>query len=158
MNRILTTLCLISANSQILLGYKKRGFGANRWNGFGGKVRPGENIQDATIREVFEECGLKVTKLRHRAVLNFEFEDSKDEIEVHLYEALAFEGEPVETDEMRPQWFYPNEIPFDKMWPDDRFWFPYYLDGMNFEGKFLFKDQSNLLDYKITETNVEKML
>uniref|UniRef100_T1KKY1 Uncharacterized protein n=1 Tax=Tetranychus urticae TaxID=32264 RepID=T1KKY1_TETUR len=24
-------------NNQVLLGYKKRGFGVNRWNGFGGK-------------------------------------------------------------------------------------------------------------------------
>lgn len=38
------------ANRQILLGYKKRGLGASKWNGFGGKVEINENIVDAAIR------------------------------------------------------------------------------------------------------------
>lgn len=31
----------------VLLGMKKRGFGAGKWNGFGGKVQPGETIEEA---------------------------------------------------------------------------------------------------------------
>ncbi len=34
----------------MLLGLKKRGFGAGKWNGFGGKVNPGEDIVDAALR------------------------------------------------------------------------------------------------------------
>jgi len=34
----------------ILLGYKKRGFGAGKWNGFGGKVEIGETVEDAAKR------------------------------------------------------------------------------------------------------------
>ena len=36
--------------SEILLGYKKRGFGARKWNGFGGKVEIGETIEEAAKR------------------------------------------------------------------------------------------------------------
>ncbi|KAJ1429629.1 hypothetical protein B484DRAFT_396306, partial [Ochromonadaceae sp. CCMP2298] len=29
---------------EVLLGMKKRGFGAGKWNGFGGKMDPGESM------------------------------------------------------------------------------------------------------------------
>lgn len=46
----LLTLVMIMKNNQILLGMKKRGFGVNRWNGFGGKLQQGESILDAAKR------------------------------------------------------------------------------------------------------------
>ena len=33
------TLVFLRDGSKVLLGMKKRGFGAGKWNGFGGKVR-----------------------------------------------------------------------------------------------------------------------
>ena len=47
------TLCFTFKDSswkQVLLGMKKRGFGAGRYNGFGGKVEPGETVKEAAIR------------------------------------------------------------------------------------------------------------
>ena len=38
------TLVYIRDEENILLGMKKRGFGVGKWNGFGGKVQPGETI------------------------------------------------------------------------------------------------------------------
>eukprot|EP00729_Bicosta_minor_P028396 gene28396-12164_t len=46
--------------SRILLGMKKRGFGAGKWNGFGGKVEVGETIVEGAVREMQEESGLVV--------------------------------------------------------------------------------------------------
>lgn len=43
--------------NQILLAMKKRGFGAGKWNGAGGKINAGETIEEATTREVDEELG-----------------------------------------------------------------------------------------------------
>jgi hypothetical protein len=31
---------------------------------------------------------------------------------------------------MAPQWFPIDAIPYDKMWPDDRFWLPLLLQGL----------------------------
>ena len=67
------TLCVIHQHPKILLGMKKRGFGAGRWNGFGGKVKDGEEIEDALIREIWEEAGIVVSKIEHFGILNFEF-------------------------------------------------------------------------------------
>lgn len=149
----ITTLCLVRANSQILLGYKKRGFGANRWNGFGGKLGEGETVLEAAHRELVEECGIVGKNFREAGLMRFHIAHEKLEIEVHLFEVSDFEGEPVETEEMRPQWFYENELPFDQMWPDDRFWFPYFLERRKFNAEFFFKDTNQLIDYKITEAN-----
>ena len=50
----LYTLALIRKEERILLGMKKRGFGAGRWNGFGGKVNNDETILQAAKRyEIF---------------------------------------------------------------------------------------------------------
>ena len=36
---------------ELLLGMKLRDFGKGYWNGFGGKVDPGETIEEAAVRE-----------------------------------------------------------------------------------------------------------
>ena len=53
----------IDNNKSILLGMKLRGFGIGKWNGFGGKIEAGETIEEGAIREVHEECGIKVISL-----------------------------------------------------------------------------------------------
>lgn len=50
MSRKILTLVLIKKPNEVLLGYKKRGFGVNKWNGFGGKVEANESISQAAIR------------------------------------------------------------------------------------------------------------
>ena len=48
-NKLMTLLFIVEPQ-RVLLGMKKRGLGEGRWNGFGGKVQPGETIQDAARR------------------------------------------------------------------------------------------------------------
>ena len=48
--RKLLTLTLVQRENEVLLGFKKRGFGQGKWNGFGGKVEPGETIVNAAVR------------------------------------------------------------------------------------------------------------
>ena len=58
------TVVIINDGERVLLGMKKRGFGAGRWNGFGGKVEPGEAIDAAASRELREEAGIIPVDLR----------------------------------------------------------------------------------------------
>ena len=53
-SRKLLTLVFIIEKDSILLGMKKRGFGAGWWNGFGGKVQQGETIEEAAKRSIKE--------------------------------------------------------------------------------------------------------
>ncbi|PIS40499.1 MAG: hypothetical protein COT26_03190 [Candidatus Kerfeldbacteria bacterium CG08_land_8_20_14_0_20_43_14] len=74
MANILQTLTLIYKENQILLGMKKRGLGQDRWNSFGGKVQPNEDIKTAAIRELREETNIQAVDLKPRGILTFEFE------------------------------------------------------------------------------------
>lgn len=151
MTKILT-LCLAVRNQEVLLGMKKRGFGAGRWNGFGGKLEPGETIEAGARREMLEECGVVIGRMEEVGVHEFEFAADPGEIlEVHVFRVDDFSGEPRETEEMRPQWFSFESIPYDDMWPDDRFWIPLFLAGKRFETRFLFGEGDAVLEQSITE-------
>lgn len=143
------TLCVIYRKDKVLLGMKKRGFGAGRWNGFGGKVHKGESIEDAAIRELHEEAGVTPRALMARGTLTFQFQNDPVKLMVHLFSANEFEGEPIESEEMKPQWFSYDAIPYDTMWPDDRLWLPQVLEGKNIQGKFFFKDPDTLLSHSL---------
>lgn len=144
------TLCIIYREDQVLLGLKKRGFGKGLWNGFGGKVNPGEPIMQAAIREVEEEARVVPEEIRERGVLHFTFDNDPGELDVHLFSAQSFVGSPQETDEMRPNWFDISEIPYKSMWADDRFWLPQFLAGKKIEGTFHFKDTTTLLTHSVS--------
>jgi len=76
-------------------------------------------------------------------------------IEIHLYESHVFKGEPIETEEIRPQWYNVSEFPFDKAWPDDQYWFPFYLEGKTFRGSFLFDGYDKITSYEIVDQLID---
>jgi len=143
MAKKILTLCLLRKDDQILLGMKKYGFGAGKWNGFGGKLDFGETIEQAARREMQEESSVIVENLEKRGVLDFEFQGNSEILEVHVFHTQNFTGMPKETNEMRPQWFEIDHIPYDKMWPDDEFWIPLFLEGKKFRGRFVFNQEKN---------------
>lgn len=143
MNKQLT-LCIPVQGQDVLLGMKKRGFGAGRWNGFGGKLEQGETIEDALFRELHEEVGLIAKSALKVGVLNFQFVYEDLELEVHVFIVKDFAGVPKETEEMRPQWFSREEVPYSEMWPDDELWFPLMLAEKRFTGSFLMDRPSSI--------------
>ncbi|NWS38348.1 8ODP triphosphatase, partial [Probosciger aterrimus] len=147
----LFTLVLVVQPQRVLLGMKKRGFGAGLWNGFGGKVQPGESIEEAARRELLEESGLTVNTLQKMGQITFEFVGNSELMEVHVFRADDFHGEPTESDEMRPQWFQLDEVPFSRMWADDIYWFPLVLQKKLFRGYFKFLGQDTILEHTLKE-------
>lgn len=123
---------------------KKRGFGEGRWNGFGGKVKHDEHLHDAAVRECQEECCIFPKNIQEFGTLYFHFLDESPDIEMHIFLSDTYEGEPKETDEMRPQWYHFSDLPYDEMWLDDRHWLPHVLDGKKVYGNFYFSDPLTL--------------
>ncbi len=134
---------MVVKDNQVLLGMKKRGFGVGRWNGFGGKIEEGESIEEGAHRELEEEVGIKALDMQKIGILDFSFENDPKVLEVHIFKITDFTGEPFESEEMRPKWFSFDAIPFEQMWSDDKYWFPYLLHNKMFKGAFLFDRPSD---------------
>ena len=141
----------VAADGQkmVLLGMKKRGFGAGKWNGFGGKIEEGESVEEGAKRELMEECSLETSSLTRRGYLVFDMEESNKILKVHVFETFEYSGEPEESSEMRPQWFEESAIPYDGMWPDDRLWLPQVLAGNSVLGRFDYSDDDTIEDYSV---------
>ena len=150
MNKKILTLLIIHQEDKILLGMKKRGFGIGKWNGFGGKVGENETIKEATKRELFEESGLTVSIIEKMGVVDFSWEHKPEDIlQVHIFKATKFSGFPIETEEMKPQWFLIKDIPYEKMWVDDKYWLPLFLEGKKFNGKFMFNEKNEVIKHEL---------
>jgi len=149
----LTTLLLLRRDDEILLAMKKRGFGVGRWNGVGGKLNPGEAIEQALVRECQEEIG--VTPTEYHKVAEHEFLEYHDgqphRMLVHAYICTKWQGEPQESEEMSPKWFKVTNIPYSNMWPDDEFWFPQVLDGIKVRTVFTLDEHDVITDQTVTE-------
>jgi 8-oxo-dGTP diphosphatase/2-hydroxy-dATP diphosphatase len=123
-----TTIVFPIVESKILLGMKKRGFGKDWWNGFGGKLENGETYDECATRECLEEAGIEVGQLKHTANLHFFFDDILKVVS-KAYTSDGFSGSPMESDEMKPELFDIDDLPYDDMWPADRIWVPKSLNS-----------------------------
>lgn len=145
------TLGIVYQPPRVLLGMKKRGFGAGRWNGFGGKLLEDENLEESLRREFKEEAEIDIGSVEKRGILDFVYGNNPDVLQVHVYMISEFTGEVAESEEMRPQWFAMDAIPYEVMWPDDKFWFPLLLAGKKFKGKFWFDENNAILKQELNE-------
>ena len=141
-------LMLIIRGGQLLLILKKRGLGAGKFNGPGGRIDPGETPLQAAIREVQEEVCVTPCGVREAGELWFQFVDGHS-ILGHVFMASDFTGNLQETDEAAPFWVPLSEIPYHNMWADDRIWMPLALAGKPFVGRFLF-DGDQMLKCEIS--------
>lgn len=135
------TLMFIIKDDRILLIEKKRGLGAGKINGPGGKIDPGETALEAVIRETREELHITPVNPRKMGELWFAMSDCPD-ILCHVYRADDHLGEPTETDEANPVWTPLDAIPFHRMWEDDRHWLPLLIAGNTFHGRFVFEGET----------------
>lgn len=137
--------------TDICLAMKKRGFGVNRWNGVGGKVKElVESIEEAAIRETKEEINVTVVEMSKVAELSFYFPHHSDwDQVVHVYWTKNWKGEPSESEEMRPKWFAIDELPYKTMWPDDIYWLPEVVKGRLLKARFVFGENDFIQDKEI---------
>ena len=138
------TLCfLIKENKgkiyEICLALKKRGFGVGRWNGVGGKIED-EGIEQALVREAREEINVVPKDFYKVAELEFYFPHNKewDQL-VHVYFAKGWRGQPKESEEMKPEWFKAESLPYHSMWLSDIHWLPEVLNRNLIKARFVFK-------------------
>lgn len=130
------TLVFAIQGDTILLIRKKRGLGAGKINGPGGRVDPGESYYHCAVREVQEELGVTPTNVEPVGELCFQSPNFSMYVEVFV--ADGWIGEPTDTDEAEPYLTTLDDIPYDEMWADDRIWLPFVLAGKAVRARFVF--------------------
>tara|TARA_R110002096_G_scaffold27577_16_gene84224 strand:+ start:598 stop:1128 length:531 start_codon:yes stop_codon:yes gene_type:complete len=148
---MVANLVFLTRGDEVLLIHKKTGLGAGKINGPGGKVEPGETAMEAAVREVEEELHVTPSNLSQVGDLHFDFVDGL-RLYCTVYLGQEFVGTPTETREAIPEWFRFDNIPYDRMWADDRHWLPHMLEGKQFRAWFKFDGEEMLTREVVFDT------
>jgi 8-oxo-dGTP diphosphatase len=133
----------------ILLGEKKTGLGTGKLVGPGGKLELGETPVQAVVREVLEEVGLSIdiASLKLIGELTYPFPHRPEWSQKSwAFVCDRWDGDPIESDELKPIWFRMDDIPFGRMWDDANFWLPRALRGEFVEATFTFGPDGNSVE------------
>lgn len=133
----LAVLCFVVSDGQVLLIEKLRGLGAGKVNAPGGRIEERETPEEAAVREVQEEVSVTPLNLQRMGNLRFAFVDGLN-LECWVFLADAFTGVPQDSPEAIPFWQSVDDLPYERMWSDDKEWIPYLLERKTFVGQFVF--------------------
>jgi len=147
------TVTILYQHPRILLGMKKKKFGIGKYNGFGGGLEENETLEQCAIRETFEETGkgIIIQNPERMGKILFQFETGEKDHLVYFFRASKYTGEFQESEEMTQEWFNINQIPYDRMWSDDKHWLPLLLDNTKFLGNFIFDANHQIRRYALQE-------
>ncbi|WP_049927058.1 8-oxo-dGTP diphosphatase [Halopiger goleimassiliensis] len=155
------TLCFplrrhADAGDEVLLIEKRRGLGEGWYNGPGGKLEDGETPRECAVRETREEVGLQADPgaLEKAGELTFLL-DGEVHTFCHVFRTTEFDGEPRPSDEARPEWVRVDDVPYDRMWEDDRIWLPAVLEGDTVAGEFAFRGGEPLDEAEFVSHDLE---
>lgn len=153
MRKVETTLVYLRDGDKILLSLKKRGFAEGKLNGVGGKLKEGETIENTVIRETKEEIDVDLIEYEKVGLIDFIeiYKGEKENVVMHVYIASKWEGEPKESDEVKPVWVDISNMPYDQMMPDDKYWLPQVLEGKKINAKFEFDENWTLINKLVEE-------
>ncbi len=158
------TLCFPISGNRVLLGKKTAKIGKGLWNGIGGNVEPTDkSIEDAVIRENFEEVGIvcDMGNLEKRAVIHFHNncgDDTSFMAEVHVYLLHHWEGEPKESPELSNlTWFSIYALPVEEMMLADKKWLPLIFDGEIIRAKFWYGPGQKTLERESQIMSVDEL-
>lgn len=116
------------------------------WNGSGGKPQDNETVMEAAKREVQEEFNVKVKALDKRGEINFVLREEEKNVLMHTFLATNWEGEPTETEEMKPSWFGVSKVPYSEMWASDKEWLPAILTGKKIKAKYTYDHEGGIVE------------
>ena len=132
--------CFLVQNDKVLLQERPS---SKVWgkllNGPGGKVEQGETAAEALLREVYEETGLalKTYQARGRVCLDIP-SPTPLLLSVDIFLATEYSGDP-EDREGRLAWHHRAELPFQRMWADQKYWLPAVLDGYSVQARISYQ-------------------
>ena len=138
----LATLCYLRKNGRTLMLHrvkKKDDVHEGKWNGLGGKFEPGESPEECAVREVREECGLKMRRPRLKGVLTFPDFAHGEDWYVFVFTCADFSGRLADSAEGELRWVPDRELLKLNLWEGDRVFLPLLKRRGHFSGKFRYR-------------------
>lgn len=138
-------------NQRLLVGEKKRDVCKGYWNGIGGKVNPGETVEQAMVRECQEEANVTPTDFTKRGVIHYDKYIKGEHVfaNMHVYIAKSFTGHIKDSDEMRLEWVHRSELKDKVFSPGDEYWLPDVLKGFYVDATLAYDQEGKLLSQKV---------
>jgi 8-oxo-dGTP diphosphatase len=104
-------LCFVRHDADLLLirGAPTKRIWADKYNGLGGHLEPGESPTAAARREIREESGLDVNDLRLRGVVTIQADDPIG-IGLYIYTAWAASRDVIASTEGQLEWVPSNAV------------------------------------------------
>jgi 8-oxo-dGTP diphosphatase len=103
----------------LLKGAPDKRIWPNLYNGIGGHVERGEDIQAAALREIQEEVGLEeIDDLRLRGIIHIDARDPATGIMLFVFTAASLTREISPSPEGIPEWVDRRELPGGSLVPD----------------------------------------
>ncbi|MGQ9708889.1 MAG: NUDIX hydrolase [Anaerolineae bacterium] len=105
-------LCFITHGDDVLLlhGAPNKRLWANRYNGIGGHLEPGEDVYSAARREIREEAGIPITELRLRGIIHVAPEGDEPGVLLFVFTARALSRDVQASAEGQPVWVARDQI------------------------------------------------
>ena len=142
----ITTLCYPERDGKYLMLYrnrKKNDPNGGKWIGIGGHLEKGELPSECAHRELFEETGLKASKMTLSGVIFFYSDIWEDEC-MYLYKAERLSGDIIPCDEGTLEWIKKDRVLSLPIWEGDRLFLkllqedaPFFTMSLTYEGDSL---------------------
>jgi len=148
---VLATLCYIRNQGKTLMMHRVKrpdDMHYGKWNGLGGKLKPGETPEECVIREVAEESGLNIEGPRLRGFITFPAFDQWDDWYVFVFTADRFHGRLTEPDEGYLEWIEDGKLASLELWEGDHVFMP-WLDGEKTFSARICYDQGKLSGHEV---------
>lgn len=141
----LATLCYVidkNRNSTLMIHRikKENDYHRGKWNGLGGKFEQGESPEECAVREIEEESGLKVKRIKMKGFITFPMFDGKEDWYVFLFTAEEFEGEVIDSNEGKLDWIPNNKLTEINLWEGDKYFIPWLFKEKFFSAKFIYEN------------------
>lgn len=123
---VLAASIAVFREGRVLLAQRGKAPALGLWSLPGGRIEPGEALQEAVLRELFEEVGVKAQVLGFVDHVEHIARDAAGEISAHAvicaYAGRWLAGEPQLSDEaLAVQWvdpFNPPDVPMTRRLPE----------------------------------------
>ena len=99
---------LIKDNKVVVTKYKEGNKKAGYYEIPGGKIEAGETPEQTAIREMKEETGITIEKLKYKGTMTVEYPNRIFDLDAFL--SVEYKGEPQEFEENTSEWIEINEL------------------------------------------------